>query len=165
MPLRRVVVSRSKCSTVVERGMPEDTHKYFCGQLGEVTPEVEARLKQWAAAGCEEFSLLRDANHCAKLYFARKESRTVRQMQSLLRTVTSRSKLPLGKLNACWLEPLTPEEYRAAISAASAEKSIPAREGARTEDDPGFVLQKLSQGFDERAHILLEGMRQCQLAC
>ena len=171
MPLRRVVVSRSKCSTVVERGMPEDTHKYFCAQLGEVTPEVEARLKQWAAAGCEEFSLLRDANHRAKLYFAR-EPRTVRQMQNILRTFTSRWKLPLGKLKAGWLQPFTAEEYRAAISAASAkEESIPARACAymgptRTEDDPGFVLQKkLSQGFDERAHILLEGMRQCQLVC
>ena len=169
MPLRRVVVSRSKCSTVVERGMPEDTHKYFCAQMGEVTPEVEARLKQWAAAGCEEFSLLRDANHRAKLYFARKESRTVRQMQNILRTLISRWKLPL-KLEAGWLQPLRAQEYREAISATSAkEEAIPARACAcapHTEDDSGFVLRKkLSQGFDERAHILLEGMRQCQLVC
>ena len=148
--------------------MPEDTHKYFCAQLGEVTPEVEARLKQWAAAGCEEFSLLRDANHRAKLYFAR-EPRTVRQMQSLLRTLTYRWKLPLGKLEAGWLQPLTVSEHRAAISATSAkEQAIPARAcAAHTEDDSGFVLRKkLSQGFDERAHMLLEEMRQGQLlAC
>ena len=126
--------------------MPEDTHKYFCAQLGEVTPEVEARLKQWAAAGCEEFSLLRDANQRAKLYFAR-EPRTVRQMQNILRTLTSRWKLPLGKLEAGWLQPLKAQEYLAAISAAGAEESIPAREGAphvrtRTEGNPGLVLQK-----------------------
>ena len=148
--------------------MPEDTHKYFCAQLGEVTPEVEARLKQWAAAGCEEFSLVRDANQRAKLYFARTEVRSVRQMQSLLRTVISRSKLPLGKLDAGWLQPLTAEEYRAVISAASAkEEAIPARACAYMGRDPGFVLQKtLSQGFDERAHMLLEEMRQGQLvAC
>ena len=146
--------------------MPEDTHKYFCAQLETVTAEVEARLTQWGRS-CEEFRLVRDANHRAKLYFAR-EPRTVRQMQNLLRTLTSRWKLPLGKLEAGWLQPLTTEEYRAISATSAKEEAIPARACApHTEDDSGFVLQKkLSQGFDERAHIRLEGMRQCQLlAC
>ena len=77
--------------------MAEATSNHFVAHLGEAIPEVEARLRQWAA-GCVEHSLVRDERNHASLYFARAESRTVRQMQSLLRTLSSRWQLPFGKL-------------------------------------------------------------------
>ena len=57
---------------------------------------------------------MRDDSNRATLFFARAESRTTRQMQSLLRTLTARWRLPLGKLEAGWLQPLSVDEYRAA---------------------------------------------------
>ena len=77
----------------------EATSHHFVAHLGEATPEVEARLLQWGA-GCVEHCFVRDDHNCAALYFARSESRTVRQMQSLLRTLSARWKLPLGKLES-----------------------------------------------------------------
>ena len=110
---------------------------------------------------------MRDDSNRATLYFARVESRTTRQMQSLLRTLTSRWRLPLGKLEAGWLQPLSVDEYRAAVSTAGAA------EGARPHADesppiavhtmappfpcagaaavPGVVLEHLSADFDRRA--------------
>ena len=110
---------------------------------------------------------MRDDSNRATLYFARAESRTARQMQSLLRTLTARWRLPLGKLEAGWLQPLSVEEFRAAVSTAGAA------EGARPHADeppqiavptmapplpcagaaaaPGVVLDCLPVGFDERA--------------
>ena len=77
--------------------MVEATSQFFVAHLGEATPEAEARLLQWAAC-CVEHRFVRDDHNCAVLYFARAESRTVRQMQSLLRTLSPRWNLPLGKL-------------------------------------------------------------------
>ena len=77
----------------------EATSQYFVAHLGEATPEVEARLLQWAAC-CVEHRFVRDGRNCASLYFARPDSWTVRQMQSLLRTLSARWKLPLGKLES-----------------------------------------------------------------
>ena len=146
--------------------MTEATYNHFAAHLGDTTAEVEARLRHWAS-GCEEYSWVRDASNRATLYFARAESRTTRQMQSLLRTLTSRWRLPLGKLEAGWLQPLSVDEYRAAVSTAGAA------EGARPHADeppqiavptmapplpcagaaagPGVVLECLPPGFDERA--------------
>ncbi len=86
--------------------MSEATSHYFVAHVGPVSPEVEARLLQWAS-GCAEHALARDESGRASLYFARQESKTPRSMQSLLRTLTSRWNMPLGKLNASWLQPLT----------------------------------------------------------
>ena len=85
--------------------MTEATYNHFAAHLGDTTAEVEARLRLWAS-GCEEYSWVRDDSNRATLFFARAESRTTRQMQSLLRTLTSRWRLPLGKLEAGWLQPL-----------------------------------------------------------
>ena len=94
--------------------MSEATSAYFVAHVGDATLEVEARLLQWAA-GCVEHHFERDVGTSrASLYFARAESRTVRQMQSLLRTLTSRWKLPLGQLGPAWLRALTAEEFRRA---------------------------------------------------
>ena len=104
--------------------MTEATYNHFAAHLGDTTAEVEARLRLWAS-GCEEYSWVRDASNRATLYFARAERRTTRQMQSLLRTLTARWRLPLGKLEAGWLQPLSVDEFRAAVSTAGAA------EGAR----------------------------------
>ena len=79
--------------------MTEATYNHFAAHLGEATGEVEARLRRWAS-GCEEYSWVRDTSNRATLYFARAESRTVRQMQSLLRTLTARWGVPLGQLDS-----------------------------------------------------------------
>ena len=146
--------------------MTEATYNHFAAHLGEATADVEARLQRWVS-DCEEYSWVRDDSNRATLYFARAESRTARQMQSLLRTLTARWRLPLGKLEAGWLQPLSVEEFRAAVSTAGAA------EGARPHADeppqiavpamapplpcagaaagPGVVLECLPPGFDERA--------------
>ena len=143
--------------------MTEATYNHFAAHLGDTTAEVEARLRLWAS-GCEEYCWVRDASNLATLYFARAERRTTRQMQSLLRTLTARWRLPLGKLEAGWLQPLSVDEYRAAVSTATAAES--AREPPRitvpkmapplgpctgAAAGPGVVLESLPAGFDTRA--------------
>ena len=143
--------------------MTEATYNHFAAHLGDTTAEVEARLRLWAS-GCEEYCWVRDASNLATLYFARAEKRTRRQAQSLLRTLTARWRLPLGKLEAGWLQPFSVDEYRAAVSTATAAKS--AREQPQTAVPPvapplgpctgaaaglGVVLESLPPGFDTRA--------------
>ena len=94
-----------------------ETSQYFVAQLGDATPEVEARLIQWGKS-CVEHQFVRDDRNCAALYFARGEGRTVRQMQSLLRTLTARWKMPMGQLEPGWLRALTLDEFRACVPAA-----------------------------------------------
>ena len=105
---------------------------------------------------------MRDASNRATLYFARAERRTTRQMQSLLRTLTARWRLPLGKLEAGWLQPLSVDEYRAAVSTAtSAEIARESHQiaihtvapplGPCTGAAAGVVLESLPAGFDARA--------------
>ena len=147
--------------------MTEATYNHFAAHLGDTTAEVEARLRLWAS-GCEEYCWVRDASNLATLYFARAEKRTTRQTQSLLRTLTARWRLPLGKLEAGWLQPLSVDEYRAATSTAGAAdgaephaEELPQRAvptvapplgpctGAAA--GPGVVLEHLSADFDRRA--------------
>ena len=142
--------------------MTEATYNHFAAHLGDTTAEVEARLRLWAS-GCEEYSWVRDASNRATLYFARAESRTTRQMQSLLRTLTARWRLPLGKLEAGWLQPLSVDEYRAAVSTATAAESAcePPQITVPTVAPPlgpctaaagqGVFLESLPPGFDTRA--------------
>ena len=143
--------------------MTEATYNHFAAHLGDTTAEVEARLRLWAS-GCEEYCWVRDASNLATLYFARAEKRTTRQTQSLLRTLTARWRTPLGPLEAGWLQPLSADEYRAAVSTATAAES--AREPPRitvpkmapplgpctgAAAGPGVVLESLPAGFDTRA--------------
>ena len=138
--------------------MTEATYNHFAAHLGDTTAEVEARLRLWAS-GCEEYSWVRDTSNRATLYFARAESRTVRQMQSLLRTLTARWGVPLGQLDAGWLRALTLDEFRAAVSTAGAAECI--RDPVPTVAPPlgsctaaagqGVVLDSLPSGFDTRA--------------
>ena len=148
----------------------EATSLYFVAHLGETTPEVEARFLQWAAC-CVEHRFVRDDRNCVALYFARPESRTVRQMQSLLRTLSARWKVPLGKLGPGWCQLLTAEEFRARVPAAEpvahAADAMPGgleEEGChatpRVNAPPcGMQLMRLSHGFDRRSHELLAAMR------
>ncbi len=107
-----------------------ETSQYFVAQLGDATPEVEARLIQWGKS-CVEHQFVRDDRNCAALYFARGEGRTVRQMQSLLRTLTARWGVPLGQLDAGWLRALTLDEFRACVPAAEpVSPAVGATEGA-----------------------------------
>ena len=92
--------ARLPMSCATQSGEPAS--KYFVAHLGEATAEVEARLLQWAA-GCVAHSLARDERNQVSLYFERAEARTVRQMQSLLRTLSSKWKLPLGPLEKRWM--------------------------------------------------------------
>ena len=69
--------------------MTETTYNHFAAYLAEASGEVETRLRRWAS-DCEEYSWVRDDSNRATLYFARAESQTTRQIQSLLRTLTSR---------------------------------------------------------------------------
>ena len=148
--------------------MTEATYTHFAAHLGEATGEVEARLRHWAS-GCEEYGWVHDDSNRATLYFARAESRTTRQMQSLLRTLTSRWRLPLGKLDAGWLQPLSVDDYRTAVSTAGAAEGVrphadeppkiavptmappPAGPCTGAAAGPGVVLERLSAGFDTRA--------------
>ena len=147
--------------------MTEATYNHFAAHLGDTTAEVEARLRLWAS-GCEEYSWVRDASNRATLYFARAERRTTRQMQSLLRTLTARWRLPLGKLEAGWLQPLSVDEYRAAKSTAGAAECArphaeeppqiavptvapPLGPCTGVAAGPGVVLEHLSADFDRRA--------------
>ena len=144
--------------------MTEATYNHFAAHLGDTTAEVEARLRLWAS-GCEEYSWVRDASNRATLYFARAERRTTRQMQSLLRTLTARWRTPLGPLEAGWLQPLSADEYRAAVSTATAAESAreppritvpkmappPAGPCTGAAAGPGVVLESLPAGFDTRA--------------
>ena len=109
--------------------MSETSH-YFVAQLGDATPEIEARLIQWGE-GCVEHQFVRDDRNCAALYFARGEGRTVRQMQSLLRTLTARWKMPMDQLEPGWLRALTLDEFRACVPAAEpVSPAVGATEGA-----------------------------------
>ena len=94
--------------------MRSEASQYFVAQLGDATAEVEARLAQWGE-GCVKHRFVRDERNRAALYFARAEGRTVRQMQSLIRTLTARWGVPLGQLGAGWLRALTLDEFRANV--------------------------------------------------
>ena len=88
-------------------------------------------------------------------------------MQSLLRTLTAWWRVPLGKLKAGWLQPLSVEEFRAAVSTAGAAEGTRPHAGepprmavpavapplpcAGAAAGPGVVLECLPAGFDERA--------------
>ena len=86
-------------------------------------------------------------------------------MQSLLRTLTARWRLPLGKLEAGWLQPFSVEDYRAAVSTAGAAEGArelpritvpkmappPAGPCTGAAAGPGVVVESLRAGFDTRA--------------
>ncbi len=64
--------------------MTEPTSQCFVARVGALTAETEARLIQWATSSCTEHAIARNEDG-ASLYFVRKEPRTVRAVQALLR--------------------------------------------------------------------------------
>ena len=157
-----------------------ETSQYFVAELGDATPEVETRLIQWAEGSCVERRFVRDERNRAAVYFARGEGRTVRQMQSLLRTLTARWGVPLGQLDAGWLRALTLDGFRARVPAPklaapavtgrgkceAAEPSLDSggRRNAGELAQPcaaayavqplakqGGILERLPKGFDQRS--------------
>ena len=154
-----------------------EASQYFVAELGDATAEVEARLVQWGQ-GCVEHRFVRDERNCAALYFARGEARTVRQMQSLIRTLTARWGVPLGQLGAGWLRALTLDEFRANVPAVGANEGGEGRSMSEAAEPPlalrqpcaatyitelpedfGAYITELPEDFGVRSHALLAELR------
>ena len=108
--------------------------------------------------------MVRDERNQVSLYFERAETRTVRQMESLMRTLSSRWKLPLGQLEKRWLRALTPDEFREKVLADKA-KSVPARSVAELERAEITYLTSLGPDFAEHSRALLIALRAKKAAC
>ena len=82
------------CSTLLLKRltvvMTEPTSQCFIARIGAAAPDLESRLTQWASSSCEAHCVVRDDDGRVSLYLQRKESKTVRAMQSLIRTLTGR---------------------------------------------------------------------------
>ena len=164
-----------------------ETSQYFVAELGDATPEVETRLIQWAEGSCVEHRFVRDERNRAALYFARGEGRTVRQMQSLLRTLTARWGVPLGQLDAGWLRALTLDEFRARVPApklaapamtgrSKCEAAEPSLDSgglaqpcavayaAQPLAGQGGILERLPKGFDQRSREAFRAAARVQTA-
>ena len=135
-----------------------EASQYFVAELGDATAEVEARLVQWGQ-GCVEHRFVRDERNCAALYFARGEARTVRQMQSLIRTLTARWGVPLGQLGAGWLRALTLDEFRANVPAVGANEGGEGRSMSEAAEPPpaGVVRSYLYYGAARRFRCIYNG--------
>ena len=103
----------------------EPSSKYFVAKLGALDPAVEQRFQRWAATSCDEHAMRRDKDGSMHLYAVKSSAKTARQYQSLLRTLSSHWKLPLGKLDRGWLSLLNEGEYRAAVGSQSPDRSGP----------------------------------------
>ena len=77
-------------------------------------PLPRARQKHLPGAGVKHV-LVRDAEDYVALYAMRSSGRTARQFQTLLRTLTHRWGVKLGKLGDRWLLLLSPEDFQAAV--------------------------------------------------
>ena len=131
--------------------MPEEaTSKYFVARVGALSPDVEARLARWAGEKCAAHCLARDGGGNVTLYMQRAEAKTARGMNSLVRTLTGRWKMPLGNLGSGWLRLSNEEEFRAAALPPPPELRPPGRSG--------LGQCRLSQDFDQRARILLQAL-------
>jgi hypothetical protein len=165
--------------------MTEATSHCFIAKISAAPPDVEARLVQWASANCQAHCVSRDGDSRVSLYLRRKEAKTARAMQSLIRTLTARWDLPLGDLGKGWLELCAEEDFQAAACAAGGE-------GPRAHADPpqsteqAFVSQgpgpcaetaaqradgngvalllSLSPDFDRRAREMYESLLVAQTA-
>ena len=94
----------------------EPTSCYFVALLGCLDADTVDRLERWAVASCVEHALQEKVGSLA-LYAVKSSAKTARQYQSLLRTLASHWKMPLGKLYRGWLQLQSAEEYRARSAA------------------------------------------------
>ena len=107
------------------------------------------------------------------MYLQRKEAKTARAMQSLLRTLTARWGLHMGDLGKGWLELCTEEDYQAAASAACGPPRAHVEPPQTTEQAfappcpcaaMGAVLLKLSPDFDRRSQEMYQRLLRAQAA-
>ena len=105
--------------------MTEPTSHFFIARVGAAAPDLESRLVQWASSSCQAHCVVRDGDGRVALYLHRKDAKTVRAMQSLIRTLTGRWGLHMGDLGKGWLELCSEEEYQAAASAACGATTTP----------------------------------------
>ena len=146
--------------------MTEPTSHFFIARVGAAAPDLESRLIQWASSSCQAHCVVRDDDGRVSLYLHRKETKTVRAMQSLIRTLTSRWGLHMGDLGKGWLELCAEEDYKAGASAACGETKAPCASRVRVDlpqiekrataplwpcAKAGVVLHALSPGFDTRS--------------
>jgi hypothetical protein len=104
-------------------GASEPASCYFIARLGELDPAIVERLEKWAVASCVDYSLRRDEHGFVTLCAARTSAKTVRQLQSLLRTLSAHWKAgSFGKLDRGWLALLTETDFRQAVASDTASK-------------------------------------------
>ena len=84
--------------------MTEPTSHFFIARVGAAAPDLESRSVQWASSSCQAHCVVRDVDGRIALYLHRKDAKTVRAMQSLIRTLTGRWGLHMGDLGKGWLE-------------------------------------------------------------
>ena len=114
--------------------MTEPTSHFFIARVGAAAPDLESRLVQWASSSCQAHCVVRDGDGRVALYLHRKDAKTVRAMQSLIRTLTGRRGLHMGDLGKGWLELCTEEDYyRAAASSACDKTMAPCASRVRVE--------------------------------
>ena len=146
--------------------MTEPTSHCFIARIGTAAPDLESRLIQWASSSCQAHCVVRDGDGRIALYLHRKESKTARAMQSLIRTLTGGWGLHMGDLGKGWLELCTEEDYKAAASAACGETTAPCASRAHVDPpqtneqttaplwpcaEASVVLHALSPGCDTRS--------------
>ena len=147
--------------------MTEPTSHFFIARVGAAAPDLESRLVQWASSSCQAHCVVRDVDGRIALYLHRKDAKTVRAMQSLIRTLTGRWGLRMGDLGKGWLELCTEEDYYKAAASSACDKTM-APCTSRVRVDPpqmeerataplwpcvegGVVLHALAPGFDARS--------------
>ena len=149
--------------------MAEETSRFFRAELGQATAQVEDRLREWAKTTCDSFRLWRDESDKLTLYAARRDARSVRTLQNLLRSLTKNTwKLPLGDLPRGWLVLLQEEEFAAALgenapgTTETAEREIGRNQTAHAPGN-GRVIWQLPAGFDARSKAMFEALRTQQV--
>ena len=136
--------------------MPEAVSEFFAAKVGTLPAEVEDRLARWARDTCVAHAMVRDQEGAVTLYMHRRDPKTSRSMNSLLRTLTGRWQMPLGDLGPGWLRLSSMEEFRAAALPPERPPELrPLGDPAR----PACGRCRLSDDFDQRALILLQELR------
>jgi hypothetical protein len=139
--------------------MTEPTSHFFIARVGAAAPDLESRLVQWASSSCQAHCVVRNVDGRIALYLHRKDAKTVRAMQSLIRTLTGQWGLHMGDLGKGWLELCTEEDYHRATASSACDKTMaPCASRVRVEPPQteeratvGVVLHALPPGFDARS--------------
>ena len=130
------------CSTLMLNGrrVTEPTFQRFVARIGAAAPDLESRLIQWASSSCQAHCVVRDGDGRVALYLHRKDAKTVRAMQSLIRTLTGRWGLHMGDLGKGWLELCSEEDNQAAARAACGASTTPC--ASRVRVDPSQLEKR-----------------------